>query len=82
MSDWGATEQVPNKYRTSAGQVQDRYRTSTRQVPDKYRISSLVKTIKRADKSKFVSPFFLTYHAMHEVTPSAVAMADSTLMAV
>ena len=31
----GATEQVPNKYRTSAGQVQDKYRTSTRQVPDK-----------------------------------------------
>ena len=35
MSDWGATEQVPNKYRTSTGQVQDKYPTSTRQVPDK-----------------------------------------------
>ena len=40
MSDWGATEQVPNKYRTSTEQVQDKYRTSTGQVQDKYPTST------------------------------------------
>ena len=32
-------------------------------------------------RSRFFT-FLLFLHAMHEVTPSAVAMADSTLMAV
>jgi hypothetical protein len=33
-------------------------------------------------KSAKASPFLPFLHAMHEVTPSAVAMADSILMAV
>ena len=57
---------------------QDTERTRRNAGPLRFYLFLLVATLCKSAKA---SPF-LPFYAMHEVTPSAVAMADSTLMAV